>query len=276
MTEPQNKKITIVTPTWNSADYAKECFESVLTQTYGNLEYRVMDGDSSDGTETILRDVPTDRKEVIWISERDEGNYDAIRKGFASATGEIITWIDSDNYYLSSTVISQVMNIFNSKEDIDIVVTSCRTKYFGSNENKEVVPPSNITHELLLNKGNQFMPECVFFKKKLYDKVGGLNLDYKLLADYDLWIRMWSTRPNIYRLPIESSMYRVRSDALLRQNLLKPWFESFHIGYKHQRKVFSQIIFIVQFIRALILTPFKKLISRSPRLYTFVIKQFKS
>ena len=104
-------KISVVTPSFNSAKYITDCIQSVLDQNYPNFEHIVIDGGSSDGTIEILKKYP----HLKWISEPDEGQSDALNKGFCMVTGDVIGWLNADDYYLEN-VFYKIAKIFEKKD----------------------------------------------------------------------------------------------------------------------------------------------------------------
>ncbi len=265
-------KISIITPSYNSKNYIEKCINSVISQSYKDIEYIIMDGLSDDGTLDILNKY---KDKIKFFSEKDNGNYDAIKKGFEKATGDVITWIDSDNYYYSDDVIEKIMKAFISNE-LELVVTNCYYHYEGSKKMHVVSPARNkINRKTLINSGNIFMPECVFYKKNLYEKSGGLNLKYKLLADYELWIKMLNSHPKLDLIPMISSVYEVRSDALLRKNFLLSWKESFLIGNIYNRNFFIKIKFYFLYIKSQIRYSIVSIINKNKNLKNFLIRHFR-
>ena len=95
-------KISIITPSYNQADYLEECIDSVLSQNYPNLEFIIIDGGSTDNSAAIIRKY--EKHLNFWVSEQDNGQSDAINKGFAKATGNIITWLNSDDLFTEGTL----------------------------------------------------------------------------------------------------------------------------------------------------------------------------
>tara|TARA_B100001059_G_C17834869_1_gene587327 strand:+ start:4132 stop:4881 length:750 start_codon:yes stop_codon:yes gene_type:complete len=118
-------KISIVTVCYNSEDTIHKCIESILTQTYQNIEYIIIDGGSSDATLDIIRSNISENIKIF--SEADDGIYDAMNKGFYKATGDVVAYLNSDDYYSSPEVIRSVMLKFNNREvdyvygDIDYI-----------------------------------------------------------------------------------------------------------------------------------------------------------
>jgi glycosyltransferase involved in cell wall biosynthesis len=255
-----NKKISIITPTYNSENYIRKCVESVLNQNYDNIEYILIDGQSNDNTLKILREF---KSKITLVSEKDGGNYDAIRKGFSIATGDVITWIDSDNYYENKNVIAKVMSEFNKIKNIDIVTTNIYFKYQFSNKKNLNKTPEKITARKLIDCGNKLTPEAVFYRKKLYDEVGGINTNYILLADYDLWIRLFRKFVKHKKLDFVSATYVIRKNALLRKNFLLSWKETFVIGKKYKRSYLNKVKFSLLFLFAIIKLCISKMVRRN-------------
>ncbi|MCX6757099.1 MAG: glycosyltransferase family 2 protein [Candidatus Nomurabacteria bacterium] len=267
----KNPKISIITPCYNSRKYIEKCINSVVSQTYKNIESIIVDGASNDGTLDILEKY---KDKIIYISEKDNGNYDAIKKGFKMATGDIITWIDSDNYYYQNDIIEKIAEVFINKE-VEIVITNSYSHYEGSKKMTLVNPSEQkINSSDLINQGNMFMPECSFYKKNLYDRSGGLNLEYKFLADYELWIKIFNLNPKLIKLPIVSSVYEVRGDALLRKNFFRVWQEGFVIGKIYNRDFISKIAVYILYIKAIIRYLLTSIISKNKRLRKFILKRF--
>ena len=267
-----NKLISIITPAFNSADVIEKCILSVKNQTYNNIEHIIIDGGSTDRTKEILEKYAKEYN-LKWISEKDSGVSDAMNKGFRMASGQIFSWIDSDNFYLHDDFISEIMAVHNSK-DIDIVLTNCFLNYTGSKK-MHLVNPKIPTFDSLLNIGNSITPECVFFKRDLFFKVNGFDVSLKLLADYDLWIRIFKLNPSCVKKKIESIIYIVSDNSLLRRKPFVAWNESFSIGKKYGRKFFSKINFRIKWVCFLLKYPVLKFIKRHYVLKSFFIKNFR-
>ena len=174
-------KISIITACFNSEKTIKKTIESILSQEYNNIEYILIDGDSSDSTISIIDNYKNNVAKVI--SEKDNGIYDALNKGIALATGDIIGFLHSDDYYPNPSIISTVVDNFKNNH-IDMVWGNiayvdgngeCKRHYSGKNINFNVgvMPPH----------------PSVFIKRKSYQKHGEFNLNYKIASDYDLLFR---------------------------------------------------------------------------------------
>lgn len=177
-------KISIITVCWNSAATIEKTIESVASQTYGNIEYIIIDGKSKDATLDIIQKY----LQVItkWISEPDKGLYDAMNKGIKMATGDYVGIINADDTFYDDRVIERVAtflkdnqvdahigNIIQHREDGTVV-----RKYSSANWKPK---------KLAIG----FMPPhpSLFIKKSLFEKLGYYALDFKIAADYELIIR---------------------------------------------------------------------------------------
>ncbi len=179
-------RITIVTPSFNQGRFLARTIQSVLSQEYDNLEYIIVDGGSTDESHDILRRYG-DRL-TNWISEPDHGQADAIVKGFRLSTGDIMAWLNSDDLLLPNS-LATVAAYFTQSNDIQMIYGDCvvideHDQFLG------IVEQIPARFETLLYGGHIINQEAVFWKRELYEKVGGLNKTLQYALDYDLWVRM--------------------------------------------------------------------------------------
>lgn len=179
-------KVSIITVVYNNKKTIKDAIESVLNQTYKNIEYIVIDGASNDGTVEIVQSYSN--KIDKFISEPDNGLYDAMNKGLKLATGNIIGILNSDDFYASNNIIEKVVNVFN-ENNIDSVYGDL--VYVDSNNTDKIVRywKSIPFKKGLFRKGWHPAHPTFFVKKDVYDKYGIFNLDFKIAADYEIMLR---------------------------------------------------------------------------------------
>jgi glycosyltransferase involved in cell wall biosynthesis len=178
-----NHKITIITPSYNQADFIEKTIQSVINQNYPNFEHIVMDGGSTDGTVEILKKYP----HLIWKSERDKGQADALNKGIKYATGEIIGWINSDDYY-EENIFNTINDRFQN-ENTNWLVGNLNVVDLNTNEITPIKSPK-ITLKGLTQNPDIVKQPCTFFRKNILEKVGYWNENFYMVMDYDLWIRI--------------------------------------------------------------------------------------
>lgn len=183
---PELPRITIVTPSFDQGRFLEKTIQSILSQQYENLEYLVIDGGSTDGSVDIIRRYQ-DRLHY-WVSEPDSGQADAIAKGFARSTGEIMGWLNSDDLLLPGA-LATVAQTFSRSRDIqmtygNIVVIN------EWNHMQHVCIQTPARFETLFYGGQIINQEAVFWTRNLYNRVGGLNRQLQYALDYDLWVRM--------------------------------------------------------------------------------------
>ncbi|WP_029272096.1 glycosyltransferase family 2 protein [Flavobacterium sp. KJJ] len=181
-------KISIITVVYNNEKTIKDALESVLRQTYKNIEYVIIDGNSKDNTVSIIREYES--RLGYFVSEKDNGLYDAMNKGIQSATGDVIGILNSDDLYQDFKVITDVMEQFNNDSDLDILYGNL--VYVKSNDTDAIVRNWKCKpyYDRFFENGNVPPHPALFVKRSVYDKVGLFNLDYKLAADYELMLRM--------------------------------------------------------------------------------------
>jgi glycosyltransferase involved in cell wall biosynthesis len=179
-------KISLITVCYNSAATIEKTILSVAAQTYTNIEYIIVDGNSKDVTVDIIQ--KHEEKITNWISEPDQGLYDAINKGIAMATGDIIGILNSDDTFHSNTVLAEIAS-FHIANSIDASVGNI----MQHKDNGKVVRlySSKYWNPEKLKIG--FMPPhpSIFFKKELFKKFGDYTIGFKIGADYELITRFF-------------------------------------------------------------------------------------
>jgi glycosyltransferase involved in cell wall biosynthesis len=179
-------KISIITVSYNSAATIEQTILSVVEQTYANIEYIVIDAQSSDGTLAIIEKYKDRISKVV--SEKDNGLYDALNKGIDLASGDVIGILHSDDFYLNNQVIKKYADLF-SKENCDAVYSDL---YYVDKFNTDQIvrkwKSGNFSSKLFVN--GWMPPHPTFFvKKQIYNQYGKFNLDFKTAADYELMLR---------------------------------------------------------------------------------------
>jgi len=184
-------RISIVTPSYNQGQFLEETIRSVLLQSYPNLEYIIMDGGSTDESVEIIKKY--EPWLAYWVSEKDDGQADAIHRGLERATGEIFNWLNSDDYLLKSTLV-RLAKPFAENSSLDlaigggIVVGPC-----GELIRKYYSFPQEFRS--LLFGGQFFMQMSSFWRKDAYEAAGGLDTSLRFCFDYDLFLRLARRRP---------------------------------------------------------------------------------
>ena len=177
--------VSIITPSYNQAAYLEQTIRSVLEQDYPRIEYIVVDGASSDGSVEIIKKY--EGKFAYWVSEKDHGQADAINKGFVRATGEIIAWLNSDDYYLQGTV-SAAVKVFEENPDVvlvygDMLAVDEHGKTFNTLSYKQLTLEDLLCFQIIGQP-------AAFMRRSALTKTNGLDLDFHFLLDHLLWIQI--------------------------------------------------------------------------------------
>jgi len=180
-------KISIITITYNSENTVEDTIRSMLQQDFPNIEYIVVDGASIDKTKEIINRYSANIDK--FISEKDKGLYDALNKGIAMATGDVVGMIHSDDLYANPSVISKVAQTFAIDPDTEAVYADM--VFVDRNDTAKILRTwkAGEYEEDAFKKGWMPPHPTFFVRKSVYDKYGGFNLDLKLSADYELMLR---------------------------------------------------------------------------------------
>lgn len=184
-------KISIVTVNYNQAAYLEQTILSVLNQNYPNLEYIIVDGGSTDGSCDIIKKY--EKQLAWWVSGNDAGQYDALQKGFAKCTGDIMAWINSDDIYVPNAFFA-VAEIFETFGDISWLMGIPREYTAkGSMISRIILPWGRWSKYRYYTYDFQFVQqESTFWKRELWEKAGArFNTELKYAGDMELWLRFF-------------------------------------------------------------------------------------
>lgn len=229
-------KVSIITVCFNSNKTIKDTIESVMSQDYKDIEYIVVDGGSTDGTLEILTKYQT--RISKYISESDEGVYDAMNKGIKLATGDIVGFLNAGDFYAVETAVSQIAT---SLQENDCEIVYADLEYVAENNpGKTVRKWKSQPYQSGLFKKGWHPPHPTFFAKKtVFDKYGGFDLSYNIGADYELMLRFLQ-RYNIKTEYIPRVLVKMRSGGISNKNLyqiIKANIECYRAWRKNGLKV---------------------------------------
>jgi glycosyltransferase involved in cell wall biosynthesis len=230
--------VSIVTPSYNQAEFLEFTINSVLSQDYPNLEYIIMDGGSTDGSVDIIRKY-ADRL-AAWVSEPDAGQTDAINKGFAQAHGDIFAWLNSDDTY-EPGAISEAVAFLQSHPDVGMVYGDAN--FIDSQGNLIGKFPARQTDLKRLRRGYVHIPQqAAFFRGDLWREVAPLDPTFYFAMDYDLWIRIAKRMPLAYN-PRVWANFRIHQAGKTDKADDLCWPEMLKVHYREGGSWLSWLVF---------------------------------
>lgn len=210
-------KITVITPSFNQAQYLERTITSILNQGYPNLEYIVIDGGSTDGSVEIIKRYES--KINYWISEKDHGQSEAINKGLRIATGDWVCWQNSDDifYPFSFKKISEVIEL---KPDLDLIIGDINLIDERDHIIRSMcyVRPS---YKGLLAEGMVLTNQAAFWKRSLHNDIGFMNENLHYGFDYDWFLRLLEHTSKSFHVPMILGALRYHSETKTSLNQSK-------------------------------------------------------
>lgn len=200
---PDVSEISVVTPVFNGEKYLPGCIESVSRQTQANVDHIVVDGASTDSTLDIIRS-----SAVRWISESDDGMYDAVNKGLKLAQSQIVGYLNADDRLFPDS-LKLICDLFNKKSDIDFVYGHCT--YIDEDERPlATFRPSPLSGRISGKSRITFAQPTVYWRSRVHSKIGYFNTQYKTAGDADFFYRMINSgfRGQLIQRPIAEFMVR--------------------------------------------------------------------
>lgn len=190
-------KISIITITYNSAKTLQRTFASIIGQTYANIEHIIVDGASTDGTVAMIEAYAKKRPNVRWVSEKDEGIYNALNKGIRMATGDVIGFLHSDDVLFAPDSIEHIAEAFK-EPDVDVVYGDLQ--YCHGNR---VVRrwQSNPFNPRSLKYGWMPPHPTVYVRRSVYEQVGEYDEWFRISADFDMMLRIFGAGYKSHYLP---------------------------------------------------------------------------
>jgi glycosyltransferase involved in cell wall biosynthesis len=212
-------RISIVTPSFNQGSFLRETMQSVLSQGYPDLEYVVVDGGSTDDSPGIIRQ--HEKHLAWWVSEKDAGQYDAINKGFARTTGEVMAWLNSDDKY-TPWALTVVGEIFAQLPEVQWLTTLLPLHWDARGIPTKCKPVRGYTRDGFFRGQHLQRPgewdkafiqqESTFWRRSLWERAGG-NIDatLQLAGDFELWAKFYR-HTDLYGVPLPLGGFRMHGD----------------------------------------------------------------
>jgi len=235
--------ISIITVSYNSERFISLAIESVISQCNCNIEYVIIDGASKDSTVSIVESFGG--RVTHFVSEPDKGIYDAMHKGLALATGDVIGILNSDDFYPYPSVIADVVQAFADNPDLDMVLG-----------NVDFVHPYDLTRPVRFYSSFNFIPwkmrfgfmpahPAAFIKRSAYEEVGGYKLGYKIGADFEWFVRAFLVRELSY-VKLNNTLVRMREGGVSTSGLKSYWVSSKEqLRALRENGVYSNLAFVL-------------------------------
>lgn len=245
MSNKSKPLVSIVTPSYNQGIFIKETIDSIKNQDYTNIEHIVIDGGSNDETVDILKSYG---EELQWVSEKDNGQTDAINKGLRLAKGDIVAYLNSDDLYLPGT-ISYIVEMFEKRPDTEFLYGDFHAIDAESKiiDKIKTIP---FDHNILLYDANFISQPASFYRRSLIDKIGFFDDKLIYLMDYEFFLRAAKRKVNIELVKRYLSAIRYHGNCKTltgsepwaeERTMLKDLYARHHTKYRGAKKILKII-----------------------------------
>jgi glycosyltransferase involved in cell wall biosynthesis len=231
-------QITIITISFNSEHHLEQTIQSVISQTYSNIEFIIIDGASTDGTLGIIKKYQSHID--YWISEPDNGIADAMNKGLKAATGDYILFLHSDDYLVDENILEAAVQHIDQEHDIFLFDI-----YFSDNGVKTLTRPRGLNWWMNFKTG--VLHQSTICSKDLFDKIGEFDITYKITMDYDFFLRAYlSGNKSKY---VDKPLAVMRKSGLSAQtdwpSLKERFAEERRLQTKNSADLFMRFVYLV-------------------------------
>ena len=230
--------VSIVTPSFNQAPYLEAAIQSVLAQSYPHIEYILIDGASTDGSQAIIEQYAAEF--AYWQSQADKGQTDAINQGLSRATGKYQAWLNADDRLLPHA-LEEAVDYLEAHPEVGLV--------YGEadfiNASGEVIgrfPAAQTDYRRLLRGYVHIPQQAAFWRTNLWQQLGPLDEDLFFAMDYDLWVRLAKVS-RIQHLPRRWAQFRLHGDSKTIINDLRAWPDMLKVHRRARGRWFSAITF---------------------------------
>lgn len=244
-------KVSIITPAYNCAHFIEKCILSVKNQTYKDIEHVIVNDGSKDNTFETAKKFEKEYN-LKLLTQENHGIAFSMTRGFKEATGEIFAWIDADNYY-NLDIVEEIIRLFEKNPTLDIIYGNVDVV----DENGKLIntykTPKDISFEkaLIYTTGAIPVQPAVFFRKKMFEIANGFDSKYRIAGDYDFWLKVLKSKPNILYLDKSFGNYlRVKSG--ISQNtkgMIRGYKEMLDVCKKYDQPLYGKIMMFIKYFK---------------------------